>query len=162
MILIYTNFNCMVSHFSQNFLIQLACMKKGTSIISIFPHFLPLHAGKHSLYIRANAIPPNQMFVPTPATNGNMVEGGEMYPLNSKRMETAKRLEGPVKALSCCFAWKNCAVMDKKIVKFAKKVLEQKERQLVQETEKNELKQRIDKIEWKLNEILSVLQRSLK
>jgi hypothetical protein len=142
-------------NFSQNFLIKLAFMKKGASIISLFPDFLPMH----TIHIKVNQNPANQMFIPMRPAKGFLGEGGEQNPLISNNEDTMKRLEAPVRVLSCCFPWKNCAVMDKKIVKYAKKVLDRKTQRLTEEAEKMLLKDRIDSIEHKLNEILHVLQK---
>jgi hypothetical protein len=132
-------------------------MKRGSSsIISLFPDFLPMHA----VYIKINKIPTNQMMVPFQLTTEGDTESGEMYPLVvGNRGDVVKKLEAPVKVFSCCFSWTKCAVMDKKIIKDAYKVLDKKERQSVEESEKNEVKRRIEEIEGKLDEILKILNK---
>jgi hypothetical protein len=132
-------------------------MKRGSSsIISLFPDFLPMHA----VYIKINKIPTNQMIVPFQPTTERDTESGEMYPLVvGNRGDVVKKLEAPVKVLSCCFLWNKCAVMDKKIIKDAYKVLDKKERQSGEMFEKNEVKRRIEEIDGKLDEILKILNK---
>jgi hypothetical protein len=114
----------------------------------------------HAVYIKINKIPTNQMMVPFQPTTEGDTESGEMYPLvEGNRGDVVKKLEAPVKVFSCCFSWTKCAVMDKKIIKDAYKVLDKKERQSVEESEKNEVKRRIEEIEGKLDEILKILNK---
>jgi hypothetical protein len=133
----------------------MVCIQKGSSIISMFPTFLPMS----SMHIRANSNPPNQMFIALPPNKISQVENGEMHPLNSRQTVSAKPLESAVKKLACCLCWNKCGAMDSKIVKYAKRVLHEKEMKLAEKDRKEKFDKRLATIEENIKQILTALQK---
>jgi hypothetical protein len=132
----------------------------------MFPTFLPMW----SMHIRVNSNPPNQMFIAVPPSN--QVENGEMQPLTTERASKkrasaqSKPLESSMKQLQCCLLWNPCGAMDGKVVKFAKRVLNEKEikkrKEKIKKTEKqkqHENDQRMTRMEKNIKIILTALMK---
>jgi hypothetical protein len=129
-------------------------------MISMFPTFLPMW----SMHIRVNSNPPNQMFIAEPSSNKptsiNQVENGEMHPLTDKRASAqSKPLESSMKQLQCCLRWNPCGAMDGKVVKFAKRVLNEKEIKKAEKEKQQENDQRMTRMEEKIEKIWKALQK---
>lgn len=63
-------------------------------------------------------------------------------------------------SLCCIFGYQRCSRMEKKIVKYAKLVLDSKDRENELESEKNELQRRIVNIENRIEQILKIVMNS--
>lgn len=135
---------------SCNFLLR----KWSSSMMNVFPEFLPLNM----LTVLPNSN--NQVVIPlTPADQHrhhhhhhqqqhHLEEGGINY----------RQLEGTVRALNCCFGIR-CSSMEVKIVKYAKHVLDIKDRDLKEQKEREQMQQRIVNIEQRMEEMLAEVVR---
>ena len=116
--------------------------------MNVFPDFLPLNM----LTVLPNSN--NQVVIPlTPQCdlNHQSIEDG---------FSNYRNLEGTVRALNCCFGIR-CSSMEMKIVKYAKHVLDVKERDLKELEEKAVMQNRIINIESRISDMHSKLQALL-
>lgn len=139
-------------------------------MMNVFPEFLPLNM----LTVLPNAN--NQVVIPlTPADHHRRSPGGahkqhtHQYRLAQQHAAAAhyleeggignyRQLEGTVRALNCCFGIR-CSSMEVKIVKYAKHVLETKDRDLREQKEREQTQQRIVNIEQRMAEVLAEVKR---
>lgn len=68
-----------------------------------------------------------------------------------------RQLEGTVRALNCCIGIR-CSSMEVKIVKYAKHVLDIKDRDIKEHKEKEIMQQRIIKIEQRIDDMFGKLE----
>lgn len=119
-------------------------------MMNVFPEFLPLNM----LTVLPNSN--NQVVIPlTPADHHHhhphhyhLEEGGINY----------RQLEGTVRALNCCIGIR-CSSMEVKIVKYAKHVLDIKDRDLKEQKEREVMQQRIINIEQRMEEMYAEVVR---
>lgn len=76
-------------------------------------------------------------------------------------IKTSKSLDCPLSLSLCClFGDQRCSRMEKKIVKYAKMVLDAKDKENEFENERNELQRRIGNIENRIEQILEIVMNS--
>lgn len=136
---------------SCNFLLR----KWSSSMMNVFPEFLPLNM----LTVLPNSN--NQVVIPlTPADHHHHHHRGGHH--HHQQLEEGginyRQLEGTVRALNCCFGIR-CSSMEVKIVKYAKHVLDIKDRDLKEQKEREQMQQRIINIEQRMEEMLAEVVR---
>lgn len=76
-------------------------------------------------------------------------------------IKTSRSLDCPMSLSLCCiFGNQRCSRMEKKIVKYAKQVLDAKDKENEFENEKNDLQRRIGNIENRIEQILKIVMNS--
>lgn len=132
-------------------------------MMNVFPEFLPLNM----LTVLPNAN--NQVVIPvTPADPhanrrlSNYHHGSHQHHYHHGLLEEGsikyRQLEGTVRALNCCFGIR-CSSMEVKIVKYAKHVLDIKDRDLKEQKERELMQQRIVNIEKRMEEMFAEVLR---
>lgn len=112
-------------------------------MMKVFPEFLPLNM----ITVLPNSN--NKVVIPLPsgderinyANTHSLEDGGNV-----------RQLEGKVRALNCCIGIR-CSRMEMKIVKYAKHVLDIKDRDLKEHRERETMQQRIINIEQLINDM---------
>lgn len=116
--------------------------------MNVFPEFLPLNM----LSVLPNSN--NQVVIPITAH-------GDLKRQQQQSLEDGntnfRQLEGTVRALNCCIGIR-CSSMEVKIVKYAKHVLDIKDRDIKEHKEKEIMQQRIIKIEQRIDEMFGKLE----
>lgn len=115
-------------------------------MMNVFPEFLPLNI----LTVLPNSN--NQVVIP-------LTVAGDLKRQQQQNLEEGnyRQLEGTVRALNCCFGIR-CSSMEVKIVKYAKHVLDIKDRDLKDHKEKEVMQQKIINIEKRIDEMYNRLQ----
>lgn len=117
----------------------------------MFPDYLPLH--KLSVLPNAN----NIVRIPIKREKYQLFDDDDI----EDPTKTSKSLDCPLSLSLCCmFGNQRCSRMEKKIVKYAKLVLDSKDRENEQEAERNELQRRIGNIENRIEQILQIVLNS--
>lgn len=114
--------------------------------MNLFPDFLPLNM----LTVLPNSN--NQVVIPISSqslTKLNNIE--EAINANYRQLDFS------VRALNCCFGIK-CSRMEVKIVKYAKHVLDVQYRDMEEERDRREMKQRVVRIEEKIDDIYEKIE----
>ncbi|KAG4068728.1 hypothetical protein HA402_002419 [Bradysia odoriphaga] len=119
--------------------------------ISVFPDYLPLK--KLSVLPNAN----NLVRIPIKREKYQLFDDDDI----EDPIKTSKSLDCPLNLSLCCiFGNQRCSRMEKKIVKYAKLVLDSKNRENELEIERNELQRRIGNIENRIEQILQIVMNS--
>lgn len=117
--------------------------------ISVFPDYLPLK--KLSVLPNAN----NIVRIPIKREKFQLYDDDDI----EDPLKTSKSLDCPM-PLCCIFGSQRCARMEKKIVKYAKCVLDSKDSETELENERIELHRRIGNIENRIEQILQIVLNS--
>lgn len=100
----------------------------------------------------------NKVYISQPLLPG-MKRGSSEENLMQYQSERCEKrlLQSPMKPLICCFCNERCTRMDGKILKYARAVLDNKVRYEEEEREKNDVMERMRKIEKSVSEIKGML-----
>lgn len=115
-------------------------------MMNVFPEFLPLNM--------LTVLPNSNNQVVIPLTGGDDVHQKHLQTLEDGNY---RQLEGTVRALNCCIGIR-CSNMEMKIVKYAKHVLDIKDRNLKEHKEREIMQQRIINIEHLINQMGSKVE----
>lgn len=119
--------------------------------ISVFPDYLPLK--KLSVLPNVN----NVVRIPIKKEKFQLFDDDDI----EDPIKHSKSLDCPMNISLCCiFGNQRCSRMEKKIVKYAKNVLDSKDRENESENERNELQKRIVNIEKRIEQILQIVMNS--
>lgn len=119
--------------------------------ISVFPDYLPLK--KLSVLPNVN----NVVRIPVKREKFQLFDDDDI----EDPIKTSKSLDCPMSLSLCCiFGNQRCSRMEKKIVKYAKLVLDSKDKEKEFENERNELQRRIGNIENRIEQILKIVLNS--
>lgn len=134
-------------------------------MMNVFPEFLPLNM----LTVLPNAN--NQVVIPVTPADPHAIRRMSSYHSSPQQhfnhhhhvlLEDGsikyRQLEGTVRALNCCFGIR-CSSMEVKIVKYAKYVLDLKDRDLKEQKERELMQQRIVNIEKRMEEMFAEVLR---
>lgn len=114
--------------------------------MNLFPDFLPLNM----LTVLPNSN--NQVVIPISSESLMKLDNIEETTSSNYR-----QLEFSVRALNCCFGIK-CSRMEVKIVKYAKHVLDIQYRNIEDESNRQEMQQRMVRIEERINDMYGKLE----
>lgn len=111
-------------------------------MMKVFPEFLPMNM----ITVLPNSN--NKVVIPLATADERFVQS------NPQSIEdgNVRQLEGKVRALNCCIGIR-CSRMEMKIVKYAKHVLDIKDRDLKEHKERETMQQRIINIEHLINDM---------
>lgn len=111
-------------------------------MMKVFPEFLPMNM----ITVLPNSN--NKVVIPLAKTDDRFVQTNPL----SIEDGNVRQLEGKVRALNCCIGIR-CSRMEMKIVKYAKHVLDIKDRDLKEHKERETMQQRIINIEQLINDM---------
>lgn len=120
-------------------------------MMNVFPEFLPLNM----LTVLPNAN--NQVVIPITAPGDLKRHQQQQQQSLEDGITNYRQLEGTVRALNCCFGIR-CSSMEVKIVKYAKHVLDIKDRDVKEHKEKEVMQQRIINIETSIDQMSGKLE----